>query len=88
MYAVEARDYTYPVNEPFLLTTDGLITPMATFKNGEIKEFNQQYETGCVFDLLENLDFPTNYSIQSYDISVPKILYNTSYKCRLNKIKK
>ena len=88
MYAVEARDYTYPVNEPFLLTTDGLITPMATFKNSEIKEFNQQYETGCVFDLLENLDFPTNYSIQSYDISVPKILYNTSYKCRLNKIKK
>ena len=87
-YAVKALDYTYPVNETFLLTLDNMVTPMGFLKNGEIHEFNEQYEFGCMLDLLMNLDSYSNYCVQSSVISVPKIKYNTSYKCRLNKINK
>lgn len=58
---------------------------MSIVSNGEISEFNQKYDFGCMFDLLGNLSDSMNYYVGSYNISVPKIKYNTSYKCRLNK---
>lgn len=85
-YKVEALNYTYPINESFLLTTEGMATPAVVIKqDGEIKKYNQQYENGCMFDLIVNLRTCDNYFLEIYIISVPKILYNTSYKCRLKK---
>jgi hypothetical protein len=85
MYKVESLSYTYPINEPFLLTLDNIATPIAIVRDGKIQEFNQQYETGCMFELLTILSGDDNYFIQSYDISIPKIKYGTSYNCKLNK---
>jgi hypothetical protein len=85
MYKVEAPHYTYPINEPFLLTLDNIATPIAIVREGEIQEFNQQYETGCMLDLIDILSGCDNYFIQLHDISIPKIRHGTSYKCRLNK---
>jgi len=87
-YEVQAFDYTYPVNEPFLLTLEGLVQPIAILtQNGEIKKIDYNYDFGSMFELLMNLNSYENYCIGSYNISVPKINYNTSYKCRLNKKK-
>ena len=88
-HAVEARNYTYPINETFLLTLDNILTPIAIVNSEmKIEEYTQPYKIGCMFDLLENLNECNNYSLNSFDVSVPKIVYNTSYKCRLNKTKK
>jgi len=86
MFAVEAENHTYPINEPFLLTGDNMAKPAAIIKpDGKTEIYSQKYESGCMFDLLGILNGCDNYSIYSYVISVPKIKYNTSYKCRLNK---
>ena len=90
MYVVEAINYTYPINETFLLTLDNITTPRVVVKPGiKIEEYNQSYECGCVFDLIMNLNNSlngfNNYCIESADISVPYIKYGTSYECRLKK---
>ena len=86
MFAVEPINYTYPINEPFLLTGDNMATPAAIVKSdGKIENYSQKYESGCMFDLLCILNGCDNYCIGSSVISIPKIKYNTSYKCRLGK---
>lgn len=86
MYAVEPYIHTYPINELFLLDSERMVKPMAVVKQGgEIIDYDEQYEIGCMFDLIVNLRETENYFLESYVISVPKILYNTSYKCRLKK---
>jgi hypothetical protein len=85
-YTIQTKSCSYPINEPFLLTWDNIPQPVAIVKqSGEIQNFNQRYDFGSVLELLGVLNNCGNYCVGSYDISVPKIKYNTSYKCRLNK---
>jgi hypothetical protein len=86
MFAVEAQKYTYLINEVFLLTLDNITTPSAIIKSdGKIEKFNQEYDFGSMLELLTLLNSCDNYCINSYTISIPKIKYNTYYKCRLKK---
>lgn len=86
-YTLQDENYTYPVNEPFLLTYDNIVKPIALIKRGgKICNFDQQYDFGSMFELVVLLKGSDIYSIDSYVISVPKIKYNTSYKQRLKKI--
>jgi hypothetical protein len=63
-----------------------MATPAAIVKStGEIENYNQKYESGCVFDLVCLLNDCDDYCVVSVDISVPKIIYGSSYKCRLKK---
>ena len=52
-------------------------------------EYDQWYTVSCMYDLIDEFrmgaEIEKNYFFSSHVISVPKIKYNTSYKCRLKK---
>lgn len=83
-YTLQADNYTYPVNDTFLLTYDNIVKPVAIVKRGgEICNFDQQYDIGSMLELIDILNGVDKYCVEFSAISIPKIKYNTSYKCRL-----
>ena len=81
-YSITNDNSTYLINELFLLNFFENQKPIGILTAaGEIKLFEDEYDCGCMFDLIDVLrEF---YSINILEISIPKILYNTKYKCRL-----
>ena len=87
-YGLEEPTPTYPTNEIFYRDQKKFVEPFGITNFDDVIRldgnllFLKKIDISLIISLLSNAD---NYCLRFYTISVPKIKYNTSYKCRLKK---
>ena len=87
---LEQAEQTYTNDAYFYVTIDEESSYLSKVQeDGKNMEYDQWYTVSCMYDLIDEfrmgVEIEKNYFFSSHVISVPKIKYNTSYKCRLKK---